>query len=349
MAAVAAAPPSPEPLEASLLKALKRQRATVKELADACKVTPGNVLDGLLALQARGANVFQFGDQWSLEAQPQTSEQAGRRFEYRSRPDNHFIFGATADQHLGSKWERLDVLNDLYDRFAAAGADRVFNAGNWIEGEDHKNHFDLLVHGMEEQVEYLTQQYPRRAGLQTFSVAGEDHEGFFCRRESIDIGRYAERAMREAGRDDWTDLGFLEAKVDLVNANTGERGSLVTLHPGGGSAYALSYRPQKILESMSGGEKPNVVLIGHYHKLSVNLIRNVWAIQVGCTQDQTIFMRKKNIEAHVGGVIVDLEQDPKTGAIVACTPTLIRYFDAAYYNDRWKKTGPVVAAERRAA
>ena len=153
----------------------------------------------------------------------------------------------------------------------------------------------------------------------------------------------------EAGRADWTDLGFLEAKVDLVNANTGERGSLVTLHPGGGSAYALSYRPQKILESMSGGEKPNVVLIGHYHKLSVNLIRNVWAIQVGCTQDQTIFMRKKNIEAHVGGVIVDLEQDPKTGAIVACTPTLIRYFDAAYYNDRWKKTGPVVAAERRAA
>ena len=337
-----------EPLPDALVKALKQGPLSLRALADVCQVTPGQALDGLLALQVRGINACQLGELWSLESQPATPEQAGRTFSYTSRADNHFLFGGMGDNHSGSKWERQDVLEDLYDRFYAAGCNRVFNAGNWLEGEDHKNKFDLLVHGMEDQVVYLVTRYPHRPDMDTYAITGEDHEGFFCRRESVDIGKFTERMMREAGRSDWHDLGFLEARVELVNANTGKRGSLVVMHPGGGSAYALSYRPQKILESMSGGEKPNVVLIGHYHKLSVNLIRNVWAIQVGCTQDQTIFMRKKNLEAHVGGVIVDLEQDPETGAIIACTPTLIHYYDKNYYNDRWKKTGPVVASPRAA-
>src|SRR5260221_97184 len=120
------------------------------------------------------------------------------------------------------------------------------------------------------------------------------------------------------------------------------------MHPGGGSSYATSYRPQMIVESLEGGEKPAVLLIGHYHKLSVNLVRNGWTLQIGCTQDQTVFMRKKNIDAHIGGMIVELEQDPRTGAIVACKTEIIRYFNASYYNERWSNSGDVVLPKRRA-
>src|SRR6185312_357962 len=66
-----------------------------------------------------------------------------------------------------------------------------------------------------------------------------------------------------------------------------------------------------------------------------------------CSQDQTPFMRKKSLEAHVGGAIIEIEQDPKTGAIVSFRPELRRYFNRAYYvaegraNNRWSGHGKV--------
>lgn len=268
---------------------------------------------------------------------------------YVSRPDNTFLFGATSDNHLGSKYERLDVLNDLYDRFAARGVDRVFNAGNWIDGDARFNVHDLHTRGMHAQCRYLAQEYPRRGGLTTYAVAGDDHEGWYAQREGVDIGGYAEHVMRAVGRTDWVDLGYMEAHVRLVNANSGAESILAVVHPGGGSAYALSYTIQKIIESLDGGEKPAVGLYGHYHKLWAGNVRNVWCLQTGCTEDQTPFMRKKKLEAHVGGAIVELEQDPHTGAIIGFTPKLIRYFNRGYYNRRWSHAGPVTLPERRVA
>jgi hypothetical protein len=336
-------------LEDRITAALRKGPRTLAELAGELRSTAGQALDALHLLQSRGLSVHAFGDKWSLEKTPVQSTAAGRSFEYQSRPDHTFVFGAIGDSHLCSKQQRLDVLDDLYDRFARAGVDRVFHAGNWIDGEAIFNRYELLVHGMEEQIRYLVHHYPQRPGLNTYAIAGEDHEGWYCRRENVDVGRFAERIMRESGREDWHDLGFIEAKIDLVNATSGQRSSLLVMHPGGGSSYAVSYRPQKIVESFDGGEKPAVALIGHYHKLSVNMVRNVWALQVGTQQDQTVFQRKKNIEAHVGGMIVKLEQDPRRGAIIGCTVEILRYFVQSYYNDRWTQVGTVTQAERTVA
>jgi predicted phosphodiesterase len=329
-------------LSERLLGALRKPR-TLSELSTMLQASQGQVLDAVLRLREAGRNVHDFGGLFSLEAVPLVTE---RTFEYLSRPDGSYKFGVSSDQHLCSRYAREDVLAHLYDTFAEEGVDRVVNAGNWIDGEDEKNRMDLAVHGLEPQVDYLVDRYPQRPGIETWAVWGEDHEGWFARRESIDMGRFAERKMREAGRTDWHDLGFIEAKIDLVHAGTGARGSLVVMHPGGGSSYAYSYRPQKIVESLTGGEKPAVLVIGHYHKLSMNLIRNVWTVQAGCAEDQTVFMRKKNLDAHVGGGILTLRQDPRTGAIVRCQWDQLQYFTRGYYNDRWSKTGPVVQAPR---
>jgi predicted phosphodiesterase len=328
-------------LERGLLDRIAQGAASLADLAEKLQQTQGQVLDVILAMKARGVNLYQLGEKWSLERATPISE---RTFTYVSRPDNTFLCGVASDQHLCSRYAREDVLADLYARFEQAKVDRVFNAGNWIDGEDQKNRFDLEVHGLEPQVKYLCERYPRN--VPTYAIWGEDHEGWYTRRESIDIGRFTETQMRQAGRSDWHDLGFVEAKVNLVNANTGKTATLVVMHPGGGSSYAYSYRPQKIVESVSGGEKPNVLIIGHYHKLSCNIIRNVWTVQAGCGQDQTVFMRKKGLEAHVGGSILTLRQDPETGAIYGCISEQLIYYDRAYYNDRWSKTSPVVKAPR---
>lgn len=329
---------------------LRRKGGAVPELAAAAGCSERLVRRVLQELKEAKTVLHETAGRISIGTSMAPSFVDGALHEYVSRPDNTFVFGALGDSHLGSKYERLDVTNDLYDRYAEAGVDRVYHTGNWIDGDEPKNRHDISVHGMEPQLEYLATHYPARRGIVTYAVAGEDHEGWWTRSEGIDIGRRAEQTMRERARSDWVNLGFMEAHVRLVNANTGKSSVMAVVHPGGGSAYALSYSIQKIVEALEGGEKPAVGLYGHYHKLWAGNIRNVWVVCTGSGQDQTIFTRNKvKQEVHVGGTIIKLEQDPATGAIVAMTPQLIRYFVRGFYNHRWDRAGEVTKPARTVA
>jgi len=341
------AKPAP-PLAEAVHAVLRKGPLTLEEIAGKVASSPGQVLDALLGLQASGVNLHRFGDRWSLEKTPAPAHARAGMGPYVSRPDGTYLFGFTSDNHLGSKYARLDVLGSLYDHFAEQQVDRVFNAGNWVDGEASFNKHDLLVHGMDAQLRYLAEHYPQRPGISTYAVTGDDHEGWWAQREGVDPGKYAERVMRQAGREDWIDCGFMESFIPLRHAETGAESMLHLMHPGGGSAYAVSYTVQKIVEGYDGGEKPAVLLAGHYHKLSYNMVRNVHAIQTGTSQDQTPFMRKKKIPAHVGGGICRLRQDPRTGAITACRVEFFNYFVQGYYDNRWSHSGDVTHADRGA-
>lgn len=82
-------------------------------------------------------------------------------------------------------------------------------------------------------------------------------------------------------------------------------------HPGGGTAYALSYHPQKWAESLSGGEKPEIAGIGHYHKIEQLFYRNIHIFQTGTFEAQTPFMRRKKLAANLGAWILWInDQEP---------------------------------------
>ena len=106
------------------------------------------------------------------------------------------------------------------------------------------------------------------------------------------------------------------------------------IHAGGGSTYAISYSAQKIVESYQGGEKPAILLIGHYHKYDVGYPREVYTVQPGCTQDQTPFMRKKKIQAMVGGASISFKQD-EIGILHDFTVTWNPFYDRDFYKG-WK-------------
>jgi hypothetical protein len=327
-------------------QALKPGPRTLPELSLKTGLAIGAVLDAVEFLRGNGVNVQRMGDRFDIPPLQQQSYVGGAALELVSRPDNTFVFGAFGDLHAASKHTRWDVRADLIRETEAAGAQAIFDTGNWIDGEANFNRYDLEVVGLEQQCQLLAKRHPRTR-LPIYAVAGDDHEGWYAQREGIDVGKYAETVMRAAGHV-WTDLGYIEAHVTLRNANSGKKATLAVVHPGGGSAYALSYSIQKIVESYEGGEKPHVGLYGHYHKLWAGIIRNIWCVQTGCQQDQTPFMRKKRLEAHVGGVIVTLRQDPRTGAIVRMTPDILRYFNKGFYSgaSRWSRHGPVVQPPR---
>ena len=247
-----------------------------------------------------------------------------------------YRFGVTGDNHLCSRYERLDVLNALYDLFEQEGIEVVYNTGNWIDGEARFNKHDLKIHGLDNQLNYWIDNYPSKNGITTHYITGDDHEGWYTQREGINVGKYAETKAIEANRDDLKFLGHMEADI-ILPAKDGQT-TLRVLHPGGGSAYAISYTSQKIVESYTGGEKPDILFDGHYHKAGYNYIRGVHVIQTGCTQDQTPFMRKKRLAAHLGGWIIEFAVDD-IGAITRFKQEFIPFYDNGYYekwNYKWR-------------
>lgn len=249
-----------------------------------------------------------------------------------------YRFGFTADNHLGSKYARLDVVNALFDRFEKEGIEDVYQAGNILDGMCRFNRFDLLpgCSSLDGQVQYLIKNWPARNGITTRFVVGDDHEGWWTTNDGLNVGKYIENAAEDAGRTDLSYLGYLEADIKIA-APKGETWIRVQ-HSGGGSAYALSYTSQKSVESFQGGEKPNILLIGHYHKMDLCMPREVFAVQGGCTQDQTPFMRKQKIAAHVGGWVCELEQ-AEDGHVASFKTEFMRFYDRKFYQgekyQRW--------------
>jgi len=343
--AATAPPATTEPSEADLLgklrKILKKERTPLESIAHRLGITRGRALDLCDVLRSNGMNVFVAGDSVSLESAPLPVTHDPDLHVFKSDDAGHYRFGIVTDNHLCSKYAREDVLNDLYDIFAREGVTRVYNAGNWIDGEAPFNKFDIHTYGMTDQLKYFAEHYPQRKGITTYYVAGDDHEGWYAKKFGADIGRMAEQTARDMGRTDLRYLGYMESYIRLEHAKTGNASQMLVVHPGGGSSYAISYAPQKFVESLQGGEKPAVVIFGHWHKMDVFNYRNVWIIQGGTTEDQTPFMRKQKIEAHVGGLIIDLYQDER-GAITRCKNEQIRYFDRGYYNNAYAISGPTV-------
>lgn len=247
----------------------------------------------------------------------------------KDRGDGWSVLGAVADTHLCSKHYRPDVLKALYRLFLGEGVTDVFHAGNWIEGESRLNRHDIGIFGLDAQVNYMIQEYPSEAGITTHLVAGDDHEGWYQQREQISIGKHLEQQAIASGRHDLRFIGYVEADIYL-KTEVGASCRMRVMHGGGGSTYAVSYPPQKAIEAFQPGEKPDVLILGHYHKLLYSYIRGVHVVEPGCTADQSIFMRKRHIEAHVGGTVLYIRQHMGKGFIVDFVPRFKTFYDRTF-------------------
>jgi DNA-binding transcriptional regulator YhcF (GntR family) len=318
-----------DPRFRSDLLRLLRKVHTVKSLGTKLKVHASDVEQALTDLEESGYIVERTGQRVVLGS---TLSESARRIVR----ENHFIdkpikFGVVADMHLCAKAERLDVLNAAYDEFAAQGIDTVLCPGNYVDGECRYNRHELHAHGIADQCQYCIDHWPQRTGIKTFYIDGDDHEGWWQQREGVEFGRYLMLEAQRQGRNDLVYLGYMEADIELK----APKGSAVVkvIHAGGGSAYAYSYAVQKLAESFQGGEKPAIAIVGHYHKFDYSFPRAIHMLQPGCCEDQTAFMRKRKLAAHVGFCTVELQQDIG-GSITRFAPTFYPFWDRGYYLSR---------------
>lgn len=317
---------------ADVRRVLRSGAANVAEIAEALRAERKHVAGVVAQMKKSAALLMETPDGRidlisSVNLETRTHEMKGARGEW-----THEI-GFVTDNHLCNKHSRVDVLNAAYDHFERSGITRVFNAGNWIDGEARFNKTELITSpGMDRQLDYLINVYPQRKGIVTHYIAGDDHEGWYQQREGVEVGKYLELRAKEQGRHDLKYLGYAEADIRL-KFGAGDAVMRV-VHPGGGSAYAISYTDQKRAESYHGGEKPHVELVGHYHKWNHGYPREIHTVQGGCTCDQTMFMRKKRLQAHVGFAVVKIKQR-QDGAIERFAAEWFPFYDRGFYEQRF--------------
>lgn len=87
-----------------------------------------------------------------------------------------------------------------------------------------------------------------------------------------------------------------------------------------------SYRTQKKVEGFSSENKPDILIVGHYHKAEyIPLLRNIYVIQAACFQAQTPYAVRKGLFFHYGGWIVEFTL--QGGDIVSMKTEFIPFYN----------------------
>ncbi len=211
-----------------------------------------------------------------------------------------------SDTHMGHKLEQLTLLNEVYKEAYERGIKTVLHCGDLTDG-DYRNKrpahpYELFAQGFDEQVENIINNYPYVEGMTTYFIGG-NHDATHFINDGATVGKWVSKV-----RDDMKYLGGTEA---YFYPNGNKNIKIKMQHPSGGSSKSLSYRPQEAINKMISGEKPKILLQGHYHKSYYMFYRNVHAFLVPSFIDQTEFMKSNDLMNIVGAYFLTININNK--------------------------------------
>lgn len=222
-------------------------------------------------------------------------------------------FAIMGDTQFGSKYAQITYLHDFYDLCKREGVENVYHTGDITDGLKMRvgHEYELYEVSADEMRDDVVENYPKIDGITTHFITG-NHDASIYKHVGYDIGQ-AIANLRP-------DMKYLGRDCSVVNLTP--KCTLELRHPWDGTAYALSYKMQKMIEAMESDSKPNILAVGHYHKAEYIFYRNVHALQTGCFQGQTPFTRGKGISVHMGGWLVTIYVD-ENGYIQRFAPEFI--------------------------
>ena len=209
----------------------------------------------------------------------------------------HIKIGVITDTHIGHQKFSKERLMQAFDEFRKERVDFITHSGDVTEGMSHRpGHIYELTHlGYEAQKEYAISLFGQWTDSDIYAIDG-NHDRWYIKSNGALIVKDIDRAL-----DNFHFIGHDEGDISLKGLAT-----LKLWHGEDGNSYALSYRLQKIIESLSGGEKPSALIAGHTHKMVYIFERMVHTMSAGSICAQTPWMRGKRISSHTGFCIIDI-------------------------------------------
>jgi len=205
---------------------------------------------------------------------------------------NSFSFGYFSDSHIGSKYFRPELFAYMVKYFKREKPDFILNPGDHLEGMSGRpgHVYELSQVGFSQQNKYAVELYGQLEPIPHYGIDGNHDQWYYQKGDQgIMVGEELKKNLTN-----YHHLGQSEGNL-VVNGI-----KIMLYHGGDGTAYATSYKLQKLIESFSNGMKPNIVLSGHYHKALYMFSRGVHGLECGTLCGQTGWMKGKKIPAHMG-------------------------------------------------
>jgi len=259
---------------------------------------------------------------------------------WRINLDPKYVYGLliVTDTHLGNRNDNVYGLEEMYKEAIEAGVTAALHIGDLTDGF-HRRHRDSWKYlrpdclGFEGQLDYVVENYP--TGLPTYFIGG-NHDHFLMQTGDVDICReiakyrnkdmfyLKQESIVEATTRDLDPETLMEV-LEAKKLGSGRIGAIkmgpphlkpkdrhtihMLMHPGDGSAQALSYKPQRIVAGIEGiagtfdgmqnprGKriKPHMLHLGHYHKRIMSVIRGIRVYQCATGKLIDEFHEVKNL------------------------------------------------------
>ena len=223
-------------------------------------------------------------------------------YQFATDEGNEFKFIAIADTRLGSKYEQLSILNDIYIKGHEMGFDKVFLCGNISSGLfslTDVNAETNFCDDTQSQIDYIVSNYPYIEGMKTYFITGKLDDQHL-KQKKINIGKRISEA-----REDMVYIG--DNSCDVIIDKTIMQIMSCKL----GKTYTASYRTQQQIDSYRSEDKPDVLVYGGLLQMEKYTYRNVKVVSVPSVCATTKDMTEKRYANTIGAWYVTVRTDAK--------------------------------------
>lgn len=259
----------------ALVKLARKGGHNLESLCDYLDTSPKKVRTLVEEARTLGYRIRMVAESFGVE--PTATSRATKQI--IAAPATERTILVASDIHVGSRFFLVDQFKDHIQRGYEAGARICLVPGDILDGCYRHSMWEETHYGFQEQAKECARVFPKLPGLRYFGITG-NHDQTFETNSGLSVVEALPQVFRDMGREDLTLVG---ARGGFVRIGAkGERGLLVEMwHPLKGPAYALSYKMQKHIEGYQVGQKPDVLLTGHWHQSCYFSQRGVHALSCG--------------------------------------------------------------------
>lgn len=205
-----------------------------------------------------------------------------------------------SDTHLGSKYDRVDILRYLYAKAEDTNTSYVLHSGDLTEGLSGRPQqlYEIREASYTGQRDYAIEKYPE-SSVPTYLISG-NHDLWWIKQCGADIVRDIcnHRDNMHYLGSDCEDMKIGKLKIRLF-------------HGKGGQSYAKSYKIQKYLDTIPIKEMPHILQTGHIHQAFYYKQDDTHCFQTSCLQDLTPFARSMGLSNDKSVWWLDVYMDDK--------------------------------------
>ena len=226
------------------------------------------------------------------------------------------MFGVWSDTHLCSKYSALNEMHEYMDEIADRGIKQVLHAGDVSDGFGvyRYQESNLVAMGVQGQLDYLVDNFPRRSGVEHIVISGNHDNTVYKKTGANLIEMFANK------RADVTYVGMSYAR--LVD-QFGIKYDLT--HPHVGRAYSLSYPLQVRQRNTTPKYRADITFAGHRHKAWYGYINAEHLFEAGGFQKMSPRYIGKGIANDLAAWIIEINREDHK--IKSIKPELMTYSD----------------------